>query len=66
MPSSPPAAELEVGQHVVRITNPDRVYFPDHGWTKLDVANYYLAVGEGIVRAPCGTGRRCCIASPPA
>ena len=51
MPSSPPAAELEVGQRVVRITNPDRVYFPDHGWTKLDVANYYLAVGEGIVRA---------------
>ena len=35
----------------MRLTNPDRVYFPAHGWTKLDLANYYLAVGDGIVRA---------------
>jgi len=35
----------------VRISNPDRVYFPDHGWTKLDLARYYLSVGDGIVRA---------------
>ncbi len=46
-----PAAELEVGPHTVRITNPDRVYFPAHGHTKLDLARYYLAVGDGIVRA---------------
>jgi len=43
--------ELEVGPRTVRLTNPDRVYFPAHGWTKLDLANYYLAVGDGIVRA---------------
>ncbi|MFT4111084.1 non-homologous end-joining DNA ligase [Propionicimonas sp.] len=43
--------ELEVGPRVVRLTSPDRVYFPAHGWTKLDLANYYLAVGDGIVRA---------------
>jgi len=43
--------ELEVGPRTVRLTNPDRVYFPAHGWTKLDLARYYLAVGEGIVRA---------------
>lgn len=43
--------ELEVGARSVRLTNPDRVYFPAHGWTKLDLANYYLAVGDGIVRA---------------
>ncbi len=45
------AIELEVGGRTVRLSSPDRVYFPDHGWTKLDVANYYIAVGDGIVRA---------------
>jgi DNA ligase D len=35
----------------VRISNPERVYFPAHGYTKLDLANYYLSVGDGIVRA---------------
>ncbi len=43
--------ELEVGDRTVRISNPDRVYFPARGETKLDLANYYLAVGEGVVRA---------------
>lgn len=43
--------EIEVGPRVVRLTSPDRVYFPAHGWTKLDLVNYYLAVGDGIVRA---------------
>jgi DNA ligase D len=43
--------EIEVGPRVVRLTSPDRVYFPAHGWTKLDLMNYYLAVGDGIVRA---------------
>ena len=46
-----PAVELTVGERTVRVSNPDRVYFPAHGWTKLDLANYYLAVGDGIVRA---------------
>jgi len=46
-----PAVELSVGGRTVRISNPDRVYFPDHGWTKLDIAHYYAAVGDGIVRA---------------
>jgi DNA ligase D len=46
-----PAVDLEVGPHTVRVTNPDRVYFPKTGWTKLDLANYYLSVGDGIVRA---------------
>ncbi len=45
------AVELEVGGRTVRLSSPGRVYFPEHGWTKLDVANYYLAVGDGIVRA---------------
>jgi DNA ligase D len=49
MPS--PFTELDVGGRTVRISNPDRVYFPERGETKLDLANYYIAVGEGIVRA---------------
>lgn len=43
--------ELEVGDRVVRISNPDRVYFSARGETKLDLARYYLAVGDGIVNA---------------
>lgn len=49
--ASTPAIDLTVGERTVRLTNPDRVYFPAHGWTKLDLASYYLAVGDGIVRA---------------
>jgi DNA ligase D len=45
------AAELEVGNRMVRISHPDRVYFPARGETKLDLARYYLSVGDGIVRA---------------
>jgi DNA ligase D len=51
MTSSTPATEVEVGPHVVRISNPDRVYFPTRGETKLDLANYYLSVADGIVNA---------------
>ncbi len=46
-----PAEEIEVDDKVVRVTNPDRVYFPARGWTKLDLVEYYLAVGDGIVNA---------------
>jgi DNA ligase D len=46
-----PYVDLEVGDRVVRVTNPDRVYFSARGETKLDVVNYYLSVGDGIVRA---------------
>ncbi|MGV3712426.1 non-homologous end-joining DNA ligase [Pseudolysinimonas sp.] len=49
--ASSPAVELEVGEHTVRISNPDRVYFPARGETKLDLVNYYLSVGDGIVNA---------------
>lgn len=49
--SSSPAVELVVGDRTVRISHPDRVYFPARGETKLDLARYYLSVGDGIVRA---------------
>jgi DNA ligase D len=51
MPSKPPAVEIEVDDKVVRVSNPDRVYFPETGATKLDLVEYYLAVGPGIVNA---------------
>ena len=43
--------EVEVGDRLVRISNPGRVYFPARGETKLDLVRYYLPVGDGIVRA---------------
>jgi len=46
-----PAVEVEVDDKVIRVSNPDRVYFPARGETKLDLVHYYLAVGDGIVRA---------------
>ncbi|MCY7394533.1 MAG: non-homologous end-joining DNA ligase [Nocardioides sp.] len=51
MPSRPPAVEIDVDGRVVRVSNPDRVYFPQTGATKLDLVQYYLAVGPGIVNA---------------
>jgi DNA ligase D len=46
-----PFVELPVGDRTVKLTNPDRVYFAERGETKLDLANYYLSVGDGIERA---------------
>ena len=34
----------------VRVTNPDKVFFSARGETKLDLVNYYVAVGEGALR----------------
>ena len=51
VPAKPPVAEIEVDAHVVRVSNPDRVYFPASGATKLDLVEYYLSVGDGIVNA---------------
>ncbi|WP_030912108.1 non-homologous end-joining DNA ligase [Streptomyces sp. NRRL F-5126] len=45
------AVELDAGGRTVRLSNPDKVYFPERGFTKMDVARYYLAVGDGIGRA---------------
>ncbi|MGW1059746.1 non-homologous end-joining DNA ligase [Micromonospora rubida] len=45
------ATEIEVAGHMVRLTSPDRVIFPERGFTKAHVFGYYAAVGEGILRA---------------
>ena len=49
--SPSPAVEIEIDDKVVRVSNPDRVYFPARGETKLDLVEYYLSVGDGIVNA---------------
>ncbi|HET7067421.1 MAG TPA: non-homologous end-joining DNA ligase [Nocardioides sp.] len=51
-----PFVEIEVDNRVVKVTNPERVYFPpqksgESGATKLDLVHYYLSVGPGIVNA---------------
>jgi DNA ligase D len=45
------AIELEVGARTVRVSNPGKVFFSTRGETKLDLVNYYVSVGDGIVRA---------------
>src|SRR5881398_2712168 len=45
---------LEVAGREVVITNPDKVFFPQAGHTKLDLAKYYVAVAEGALRGIAG------------
>ncbi|RBQ19611.1 ATP-dependent DNA ligase [Spongiactinospora rosea] len=45
-----PYIELEVGQRTVKVTNPDKVYFPEIGATKRELVEYYVSVGEGALR----------------
>src|SRR5256885_16656019 len=42
---------LRVAGHEVRITSPGRVFFPERGETKLDLARYYLTVAEPLLAA---------------
>jgi bifunctional non-homologous end joining protein LigD len=41
---------IEVGGRTVTITNPDKVYFPQTGHTKMDLVRYYLSVADGALR----------------
>jgi len=43
-----------VGGRDVAISNPRKVLFPEPGYTKLDLARYYLAVADGALRAAGG------------
>ncbi len=45
---------LEAAGREVVITNPDKVFFPRAGYTKLDLAKYYVAVAEGALRGIAG------------
>ncbi|MDM8084593.1 non-homologous end-joining DNA ligase [Cellulomonas cellasea] len=50
-PTKTPAVELDVQGRTVRVSSPDKVYFPARGLTKLDVVEYFLSVGDGILGA---------------
>jgi DNA ligase D-like protein (predicted polymerase) len=45
-----PFTMVEVAGREVKVTNPDKVYFPARGETKLDLVHHYLLVGEGALR----------------
>jgi bifunctional non-homologous end joining protein LigD len=40
---------LEVAGREVRLSNPGKVYFPRAGWTKLDLATYYVELAEPVL-----------------
>jgi len=48
-------AHVIVGNREVAVSNPDKVLFPETGYTKLQLVEYYLAVADGALR---GSGRR--------
>lgn len=49
---------LDVGGHEVVVTNPGKVFFPEKGYTKLDIVNYFISVGDGALR---GIRNRPCV-----
>jgi bifunctional non-homologous end joining protein LigD len=58
---APTEITVRAGNREVRLTHPDRVLFPEQGWTKRDIAEHYLlcAVGavRGVYRRPCSLKR---------
>jgi bifunctional non-homologous end joining protein LigD len=51
----PPRRQIvEVSGREVAVTNPEKVFFPRTGHTKLDLVRYYLAVADGALRAVAG------------
>jgi bifunctional non-homologous end joining protein LigD len=40
---------IEAAGREVRLSNPAKVYFPKPGWTKLDLATYYIDVAEAAL-----------------
>ncbi|WP_418276761.1 non-homologous end-joining DNA ligase [Isoptericola jiangsuensis] len=49
--ASSQAVEVQVGDRAVRVSSPDRVIFPQLGVTKLQVVEFFLAVGDGVLGA---------------
>jgi DNA ligase D-like protein (predicted polymerase) len=44
-----PSVPLELDGYEVKISNPNKVYFPEAGITKLELVNYYMAVADGAL-----------------
>ena len=45
---------IEVAGREVTVSNPDKVFFPNAGHSKLDLVRYYLAVADGALRGVSG------------
>jgi bifunctional non-homologous end joining protein LigD len=45
---------IEIAGREVTVTNPQKVYFPAAGYTKLDLVRYYVAVADGALRGIAG------------
>ena len=45
---------IEVAGRTVTVSNPDKIYFPRTGHTKLDLVRYYLSVADGALRGVAG------------
>lgn len=58
MARQPDSVTLQVDGRDLVVSHPDKILFPDAGFTKLDLVNYYLAVAPGALR---GAGGRPCI-----
>jgi bifunctional non-homologous end joining protein LigD len=54
MAKKEPPRIMTIDDKEVPISNPGKVLFPDAGYTKLDLVEYYLAVAEGALRAAGG------------
>ena len=54
MPKAPEPVVLAVAGRDVAISNPDKILFPDARVTKLDLAQYYLAIADGALRGAGG------------
>ena len=54
MPNQIERDVLTVAGRDVAVSNPHKVLFPQTGYTKLDVARYYLAVSDGALRGAGG------------
>ncbi|MGH9142443.1 MAG: non-homologous end-joining DNA ligase [Vicinamibacterales bacterium] len=54
MATAPERETLTVNGRDISISNPSKVLFPQAGYTKLDLAHYYLAVADGALRGAGG------------
>src|SRR5256884_832773 len=54
MPSDADHETLIVDGREITVSNPRKILFPDAGYTKLDLARYYVAVSRGALRAAGG------------
>lgn len=45
---------VETPDGEVRVSSPDKIMFPDQGWTKLDLVHHYVACGDGALRGVYG------------